>query len=58
MDDNFRKGFITGMAMNPLYVVAQQGGDSSAECFCTDYIVPDGAISDDGMCVFIEDKED
>lgn len=24
MDDNFRKGFIVGIAMNPLYVVTQQ----------------------------------
>lgn len=24
MDDNFRKGFVLGMAMQPLYVVTQQ----------------------------------
>ena len=54
-DDNFKKGFILGMAMNPLYVVAEQGsGNSVSENFCVLYVVPNGIICDDAICEFIK----
>lgn len=58
MDDNFRKGFIMGMAMNPLYVVAEQRSMPASDNFCVDFAVTDGSVCDDGICVFINEEDD
>lgn len=57
MNDDYKRGLITGLAMQPLYVVNQQGGKIKHENFCVIYVVPDGIKCDDTMCVFINKEE-
>ncbi len=54
MNDDFRKGFVTGLAMNPLYVVEQQSSDSGKqETICEACAIGAGTVYDDTRCVFI-----
>lgn len=52
MSDDYKRGFITGMAMQPLYVV-EGGGEAVQENFCTATTLP-GIMSNDCYCEHIE----
>ncbi|MDE7398294.1 MAG: hypothetical protein K2N06_02085 [Oscillospiraceae bacterium] len=52
MNNEFQRGFITGMAMQPLYVV-EGGGEAVQENFCDNTTLP-GIMSNDGYCEHIE----
>ena len=52
MDDQYKQGLITGLAMQPLYVVAQSG-EKVPDNFCGNVVLGD-VFSDDGYCKFIE----
>lgn len=49
MNDDYKKGLITGLAMQPLYVT-EDGGEKEHENFCAEYVIPFGIVSDNGYC--------
>ncbi|MDE7398972.1 MAG: hypothetical protein K2N06_05525 [Oscillospiraceae bacterium] len=53
MSDDYKRGFITGMAMQPLCVV-EGGGEAVQENFCADTVLVGDTISNDGYCKNIE----
>ena len=52
MNNDYKRGFITGMVMQPLCVV-EGGGEQIHENFCGDTVLP-GIMSDEGYCENIE----
>lgn len=57
MSEDYKNGLVTGLAMQPLYVVAQQEKKAS-ENICGAKVVPLDMMSDDGRCKFIDFEED
>ena len=53
MNDDYKRGLVTGLAMQPLYVVIQGGGEKVPDNFCGNVVLGD-VFSDDGYCKFIE----
>lgn len=49
MNEDYKRGLITGLAMQPLYVVSQQGGKTKRENYC-DTTALTGIMSDDAHC--------
>ena len=49
MNDDYNRGLVTGLAMQPLYVVNKRGGAERAENFCGCTVII-GIASDDGYC--------
>ena len=49
MNDDYKRGLVTGLAMQPLYVVKKPGGAAGAENFCGCTVII-GIASDDGYC--------
>lgn len=56
MNDEYKKGLATGLAMQPLFVVTEQGGSAKAENRCSPTITP-GFLCDDGCCRYINFEE-
>ena len=57
MNDDYKKGLVTGLAMQPLFVVTEQGGGKAkAENYCS-ATVTTGLLSNDGKCKFINFEE-
>lgn len=52
MSDDYKRGFITGMAMQPLCVV-EGGGEEVQENFCDNTTLP-GIMSNECYCEHIE----
>lgn len=57
MSEDYKNGLVTGLAMQPLYVVAQQEKKAS-ENICGAKVVPLDMMSDDGRCKYIDFEED
>lgn len=57
MNDDYKKGLVTGLAMQPLFVVTEQGGGKArTENYCS-ATVTTGLLSDDGYCRYINFEE-
>lgn len=52
MNDDYKRGLVTGLAMQPLYVVVQSG-EKEPDNFCGNVVLGD-VFSDNGYCKFIE----
>lgn len=53
MSDDYKRGLIMGMAMQPL-PVAKIGGEPENRCVNQDVISVGGFVSDEGFCEYIE----
>ena len=57
MSDDYKRGLVTGLAMQPLYV-SEPSSTEAAENFCEQTVIGDGIMSDDCYCRYIEFEED
>lgn len=56
MNDDYKRGFITGMAMQPLYV-SKGGGEEISENFCAPTALP-ATLIDEVYCKQINFEEE
>lgn len=47
MTDDYKKGLVTGLAMQPLYVT--EGGADGSGGLCADAVIP-AVLTEDGYC--------
>lgn len=56
MTDNYKRGLVTGLAMQPLCVVQKQA-EAPHENYCEMHVTPINALSNEGYCRFIDFEE-
>lgn len=57
MNDDYKRGLVTGLAMHPLCVTIQHTA-SNPDVFCDCYVDLIDTVSDDSLCDFLNETEE